>query len=114
MFRRNDVSLNPNLFKLMSRYALRHGKISMPQFSNFIELSDEFELRTKNTNSVHFNLNNADESNFASLISAHNPIYSAFPIVNLNNAAEINFVSPISSTPKLFHSTLPITNLSNV
>ena len=83
-------------------------------FSNFIELSDEFELRTKNTNSVHFNLNNADESNFASLISAHNPIYSAFPIVNLNNAAEINFVSPISSTPKLFHSTLPITNLSNV
>ena len=80
-----------------------------------IELSkEEVELNSVpriSTVCDFIKLNNADASIFAS----HNLIllHSAFPIVNLNSAAEINFVSPISSTPKLFHSTLPITNLSN-
>ncbi len=81
-----------------------------------IELSkEEVELSSVprlSTVVCDFILNNADASIFAS----HNLIllHSACPIVNLNSAAEINFVSPIISTPKFFHSTLPITNLSNV
>ena len=79
-----------------------------------IELSkEEVELNSVpriSTVCASFILNNAD----ASISASHNLIllHSAFPIVDLNSAAEINFVSPISSTPKVFHSTFPITNLS--